>query len=340
MTRPPCTFAVLLLLLSILPSRGQSSDDLKARLKAASELAVITDPALKPWHMRYGFDLLDAKGAVIEHGSVEEWWAATDRYKRIISSPSYNLVETRNAGFLYRTAAATPVPELEQLLFTEVEAPLPAENEMKASVATTEKRTIYKAHMDCIMLSPPSNNPFHPQFGVYPTYCFDSGKADLRISLRYGVQYVIRNRVAHFQGKDVPLELEVQDNGHPALKATLEKLTTYTPQPNDFESTPNQQKSIFSVTLGQSVLAGMVLKKIAPIYPLPARQSHISGVVVLRVTIGKDGHVTNLTPVRSPDRLLTGAAMDAVKQWVYQPYMLDGAPTEVEATITINFNIG
>ena len=87
-------------------------------------------------------------------------------------------------------------------------------------------------------------------------------------------------------------------------------------------------------------MAGMLLTKFAPEYPKQARDNHISGVVVLHAIIGKDGHVRDLSPIRSPDKLLTNAAIEAVRQWIYKPYLLAGEPTEVETTITVNFNMG
>jgi TonB family protein len=85
-------------------------------------------------------------------------------------------------------------------------------------------------------------------------------------------------------------------------------------------------------------MAGQILNKVQPIYPADARASHISGSVVLHAIIGKDGHVAKLEAISGPEEL-RGAAMDAVNQWTYKPYLLNGEPTEVDTTIVINFNI-
>jgi protein TonB len=59
----------------------------------------------------------------------------------------------------------------------------------------------------------------------------------------------------------------------------------------------------------------------------------------LRALIGRDGHIYDLRPVTAPDTALAGAALLAVRQWTYKPYLLNGLPTEVDTTITVNFNL-
>ena len=85
-------------------------------------------------------------------------------------------------------------------------------------------------------------------------------------------------------------------------------------------------------------MAGNILTKVAPVYPHDARAAHISGTVVLHAIIGKDGNVEKLVVVSGPKELQT-SALDAVKQWTYKPYLLNGNPTEVETTIHVNYNL-
>ena len=87
------------------------------------------------------------------------------------------------------------------------------------------------------------------------------------------------------------------------------------------------------------VMAGNILSKVPPDYPPIARAAHVEGTVMLHALIGKDGRVKHLTVVSGPP-MLTGAAVDAVKQWVYKPYLLNGEPTEVDTTVSVNFSIG
>lgn len=81
-----------------------------------------------------------------------------------------------------------------------------------------------------------------------------------------------------------------------------------------------------------------LLRQVQPVYPSIARAARISGPVVLQATIGKNGAVKNLDVVNS-NPLLDQAAMDAVKQWRYKPWIVNGEPVEVETEITVNFDL-
>jgi TonB family protein len=85
-----------------------------------------------------------------------------------------------------------------------------------------------------------------------------------------------------------------------------------------------------TVRVSSGTMAAYNVKMVRPIYPSDAK----SGQVVLRVTISKQGDVTKVTPVVGSPILIT-AAIDAVKQWKYKPYVLNGQPVEVDTTIRL-----
>jgi protein TonB len=92
------------------------------------------------------------------------------------------------------------------------------------------------------------------------------------------------------------------------------------------------------VRVSQGVSQGLLMKKVTPQYPPLAKQARIQGVVVLQALIGKDGSIQNLHVV-SGHPMLTNAALEAVKEWKYKPYYLNGEPVEVETTINVNFSL-
>jgi TonB family protein len=91
-----------------------------------------------------------------------------------------------------------------------------------------------------------------------------------------------------------------------------------------------------TVRISQGVSQGLVLKKISPVYPAMARQFHKEGAVQLLATIDKYGEVKKIH-VLSGDGMLVKAATDAVEQWEYRPYLLNGQPVEIETQITVVF---
>jgi periplasmic protein TonB len=91
-----------------------------------------------------------------------------------------------------------------------------------------------------------------------------------------------------------------------------------------------------SVNISQGVSQGLLIKKVQPIYPKAALTMHIEGAVQLAATISKTGDIASVK-VLSGDPRLAAAALEAVKQWKYKPYLLDGEPIQIQTTITLNF---
>lgn len=92
------------------------------------------------------------------------------------------------------------------------------------------------------------------------------------------------------------------------------------------------------VRVSQGVTRGMVISKIEPTYPKIALAARVTGVVLLKAVISKEGEIKELQVV-SGHPLLVPAAIEAVKQWRYRPYLLNGEPVEVETNITVTFQI-
>ncbi len=94
--------------------------------------------------------------------------------------------------------------------------------------------------------------------------------------------------------------------------------------------------SLATLRISQGVSQGLLIKRVQPTYPQSALAAHVQGAVQIEATINKEGSVVNLK-VLSGDRVLARAALEAVRQWRYKPYYLDGQPVEIETQITINF---
>ena len=92
------------------------------------------------------------------------------------------------------------------------------------------------------------------------------------------------------------------------------------------------------VRVSQGVSQGLLIKKVQPPYPPLARSARIQGSVVLQAEISKDGTIQNLRLI-SGHPMLAPSAIEAVKQWRYKPYFLNGEPVEVETQITVNFTL-
>ncbi len=87
------------------------------------------------------------------------------------------------------------------------------------------------------------------------------------------------------------------------------------------------------------IMEGNVVRRIEPMYPALARQARIQGTVVLSAVISREGTIQHLQAINGQP-MLQQAAIEAVRQWRYRPYLLNGEPVEVETQITVNFTLG
>ena len=102
---------------------------------------------------------------------------------------------------------------------------------------------------------------------------------------------------------------------------------------------PNAPQPVLqTVNVSQGVSQGLLIKKIPPSYPANALRMHVEGSVQLLATISKSGNISAVK-VLSGDALLSRAAQEAVKQWKYKPYLLNGEPVEIQTQVTINFKL-
>jgi len=102
--------------------------------------------------------------------------------------------------------------------------------------------------------------------------------------------------------------------------------------------TPMPKVAMQKVRVSSGVAQGLLVRQVRPQYPSLARQARIQGTVVLQAVIGKDGTVQDLRVV-SGHPMLTGAAIEAVKQWLFRPYYLNGEPVAVDTQINVNFTL-
>lgn len=92
------------------------------------------------------------------------------------------------------------------------------------------------------------------------------------------------------------------------------------------------------VRVSSGVQSGLLVRRVNPTYPPLARQARIQGTVILQALISKEGNITNLQLI-SGHPMLAPSAIEAVKQWKYRPYLLNGEPVEVETQIQVNFTL-
>lgn len=127
-----------------------------------------------------------------------------------------------------------------------------------------------------------------------------------------------------FQGMGDAFPSALTNTGNHALAVTAAPMT------------PPAAKTLH---VSSGVMAGRLLVPIQPVYPAIARAAHVSGIVVVEAVISKAGAIESLRVVSGPE-MLRAAALEAIRAARYQPFRLNGEPTEVQTTITVNFTLG
>jgi len=134
----------------------------------------------------------------------------------------------------------------------------------------------------------------------------------------------VATKLSQQQATPPALPLATANNSEAALSSIV-ATNAVAPKPGSFR-------------VSQGVSQGLVVKKVAPVYSATALQLRKEGQVELTATISKEGAVTGVR-VLSGDLMLAKSAVEAVKQWKYRPYLLNGEPVEIETQITVNFRL-
>ena len=330
--------AILLALLPLVAHAANDSSALLARLQNAQSQTSLDDPILKPWHLKLAIQLFDDAGKPTGEGTIEEWWASPTRNKVVYTTPAYQASVLHNASGSFHSKDASPTPPTLALLLSQVVHPMPSQDQIHLSTPDLRTQSFGTVPLDCIMLNGPIASDAHPPLGTFPTYCLSKDSAALRVSFKHGNEFVVRNIIGSFQGRSIATDISIQtgDIVHATAKiASLESIPAEAPV---FTSTEGMEPTqAVRPHLAGNVLAGFKTGGAKPVYPQDAMQRRISGSVVLQALVGRDGHIQNLTLISSPDASLTQAAIAAVRTWTYKPYLFNGQPVEIDASITVNF---
>jgi TonB family protein len=269
-----------------------------------------------PWHLRVNYQLFDVAGKPTITGTAEEWWIAPGRLRQTFSPE----LKGRDAALV-------------QLLLEQVIHPIsPLELDSKSYVVEA-KRTLGKTEFTCLLESESPIGPLEIANWFGQQYCIEPGTNSLRISYDSVASVVARNSLAHFRNLEIGFDVSLAFNGKTAIKGHIGLLENYQPDKNDPPPLPPSP-----IQSGQSV-ASKLVNKVQPTYPLLAKQMHKTGTVVLYAVISTEGKVVKLDVIASPYESLSGAALAAVKQWTYKPYLVDGVPTELKSVVTVSFHL-
>jgi TonB family protein len=344
-----------LFLAAALPAFGQTAPDAGPGLpKEPAEVFAMaapyydfSSPTLKPWHLKATYQLYDDTGNSVEQGTYEYWWASPQVYRSTWSRSNgvhtvWHTVDGKQS-FL-NTGEALKFPEYD--LPTALFSPLPTAAELDSAKFRLERELIgpKDSKSPCIMViprMPQRGQPQPVQLGLFPTYCFDAKLPALMSRSSFGSVGMQFGRVTKVQNRFLARDVAFFDGAHVRLSATVDSVTALSPDdpllmPTAVATAPETER----VSLSADLAVGRLIKKQLPAYPEDAKDAHATGTVLLRAIIGTDGRIHDLHVVSAPWPSLAAASLQAVSQWEYKPYLLNGKPVEVETTINAIFNLG
>jgi TonB family protein len=321
----------------------QDSADLPRAPKALMLLAAktngLTGDDVKPWHLKVSFTMLDEAGKTTDQGTIEEFYAGAHKSKTVFTSAA--LVQTyyhTEKGYL-RTGSLNPESHLLFVAWSEFIMPVEFSEKMMNGLGfELERRDLGGTKLRCLAIKESTGSPV--MSGPLSTsYCLDDDLPILRLVNRErDPRRFVRNNIVMFQGHYLPGDLVIAIGRTPILKAHLDRVETlktindaaFIP-PSDAGTVP-----VHTVSLAAEAAERLLMQGANPLYPSDARAAHVSGTVVLLAHIGTDGHVSSLYAVSGP-ATLQQAALDAVWNWTYFPYLWNGELAEVITTINIPF---
>lgn len=339
-------FSIALFAFASAGAFAQGSIDVDSNGADAAFLAVakanaITGEGKPPFYLKLSFQIFKMYGSRGEAGTVEEWWAGPGRYRVEVTSPSLGTLVDPELGAVPDETGRRTLFLIRRLVNAVTDPAAYVSTDPRYVKLLDESRDVHGVKLDCVdslRLKQKEPSPMDP------IVCWQKDAGAIRLMGEQN-ETVVRNKLGRFAGTTVSIDTQVAYGSEEAISGHIEALNGINPSsaPLGLKKTGGTADpgggSAESTIVPSLVLDGHLVNRVQPEYPMMARENQIQGTVVLAARITERGTISLLTPIASPDDILTNAAIAAVRRWTYTPYLLNGTPTAVDTTITVNFNL-
>lgn len=329
------------------PAQSAADQATLQDLKTASKQMSLESEGAPPFRLTASYQAFDFLGRPESQGRwTEEFGRPGFRHRELHDSnavENYAPEDQANIGATPPNMSGTFV---QQFLIASMLHPGPSDAMLDHSKLSFKTQKIGAVALRCVILEPiDAKNAYMRRLGTR-AYCLAQDAPMIRlVEGAYGI-LVTYNSMAHFGTRLFAQQITAQQRGHQRGTLQVSKMVSApelatAPLPEAPPSAPADSERTGAVKVGSAVTAGrIVVTKVTPVYPESAKQKHISGQVVLHAVISKEGTIEALEVISAPSDDLAESAVEAVSQWRYQPYLLNGQPTEVDTTITVNYSFG
>jgi hypothetical protein len=354
------------------PTAAALPKDPMALIRLAREKNGLNGDDIKPWHMRgtyhrYKFGQLYYKGVY------EEWWFSPTLYKLSFISSKFSQTDYATRGALLRSGAQEWLSGPELLLQTSLLEPLPEAAQLGDFKLHRDTRKVSKSKLDCVTFRYKTRTGPQWEDDLVPSACVEPSTTMLRgfsqgrdqMEIRYDQIAAFQERyIAHqiqvFSGRDHQLVADLQLDLVEALKQSAETIVTPPPSaaPVDISRVvatnsgisfwplslivaeptippPSGLSERISVDSPQHPDAREIRGNITPDLETKPNvaKSEGRGRVVIKVSIGPDGHVKDASVVSGPPSFYQ-QSLEAAREWVFRPFIVMGQPRAVETLLS------
>jgi TonB family protein len=352
-------------------SETEPSPDAAFLIQAAKSYG-IGESTQELWHLRVSFQLFDAQGSQIDNGMWEETANSFSLRKAIFEARTFHQTRYVGPGGTKVVGDLGQPPSYFEMLRSAIVSPMLDERFMEQTMEniavnpanngtlTTEYRIVDGASLHCYDLSIPTT-----------TYCFDD--SDVLTGFSTGQPFFCQGtykNLVRYEERLVPADLAIECKGAKLLIAHLESIESIGAWDQSLFAPPADAQPI-NLGVGRAALVsvipsepgsdspglrkaanlpagpirmamsasdanGRLLHRAEPVYPPDAKAAGISGTVVLQISIDSSGKPDSMQVISGPT-MLQQAALDAVKQWRYRPFLVHNRPVEVETTVNVIF---
>ncbi len=291
---------------------------------------------LHPWYLEAHYKAYDAAGKLKVEGDYEYVWLAKNRWHATYSEGATVWTKWHSdAGVSSPPAQPETLPYPQSMISELVRNPMEALDAPKEAPPLFREVDFGKVKLTCFSAPPP-----YPVSVPHGRWCVAPGRPILQLA--DPGYFAFFTQIVAFQHQFAAKQIVLHDDDTPVLDIHVEQLRSPTPQEAALVSAPASALLVpqRAVPIPGSVTAGSRVKKVEPVYPEYAKSQRIQGTVRLAGLIQTDGTVSQLEVLHSPNPALTDAAEEAVRQWRYQPYLLDGKPVTVSTQIRVTFTLG
>jgi len=287
----------------------------------------------QPWHLKATYEIFSEDGLSKDTGTYEEWWASAKRNKHTVATKDFTRTDYFTDEGVFRVETGKMSAFIGPNWINALVHPF-TEEDFDSFTTEAREHEIDKMPLNCITLAWRKGMPVEP---ITHTYCFGP-ELILRAAIsEYGLFQILYNHHVRLAERYVPKEIRVLAGSRSVANIYVEKCESLNDMKDPKFTPPVGAKKLPSYSTGYGVTGGtpdqQLVRRTQPESAAPGKAG-VHGEVAIKVTIDKDGRVTN-PQVVSGSPTLTQTAMDTVTQWRYRPWVANHEPIDVETTLIL-----